>query len=135
LLHLENDVVERVEPRFEELALRLDPLGLGFQPGLSQSASPHASHLLCADEPGLLQDADVLLHTGQRHLELFGEARDRRFRQSELLDHAAAGSVGKRRERQIEIRSRILNLMVQYYTVCGRAQERASKGRGPSVAT
>jgi len=24
--------------------------------------------------------------------------------------------------------------MVQYYTICGRAQERASKGRGPSVA-
>src|SRR5262249_31359775 len=37
--------------------------------------------------------------------------------------------------RKIEIRSRILNHMVQYYAICGRAQERASKGRGPSVAT
>src|SRR5262245_20366542 len=102
--------------------MRLDPLGLGVQPGLSQSACPHASHLLCGDEPGLLQDADVLLHAGQRHLELLGEARDRRFRPSKLLDHAAAGSVGKRRERKIEIRSRILNHMVQYYAMCGRAQ-------------
>src|SRR5262245_64857442 len=115
--------------------MRLDPLGLGFQPGLCQSACPHASYFLCGDESGLLEDTDVLLHAGQRHLELFGEAGDRRFRPSELLDHAAAGSVGKRRERKIEIRSRILNHMVQYYAICGRAQERASKGRGLSVAT
>src|SRR5262249_36411118 len=123
----ENDVVQRVEPRLEELAMRLDPLGLGFQAGLSQSACPHASHLLCGDEPGLLQDADVLLHARQRHLELLGEARDRRFRPSKLLDHAAAGSVGKRPERKIEIRGPLLNHMVQYYAICRRAQERASK--------
>src|SRR5262249_28701812 len=129
----ENDVVQRVEARLEELAMRLDPLGLGFQPGLSQSAGPHASHLLCADEPGLLQDADVLLHAGQRHLELLGEARDRRFSLSKLLDHAAAGKGGKRRERKIEIRSRILNHMVQYNANVRASARARSKGRGPSI--
>src|SRR5262249_10082861 len=111
--------------------MRLDPLGLGLQAGLTQSACPHASPLLCGDEPGLLQDADVLLHAGQCHLELLGEARDRRFRPPELLDHAAAGSVGKRCERKIEIRSLILNHVVQY-----KANVRVSarsKGRGPSI--
>src|SRR5579872_1651780 len=88
-----DQVVQLVEARVPELPVSLDPRRLLLQSAHTELAGPHAPNLLCDDEPRLLQDADMLLHAGERHVELFGEVRDRRVRTPELLQHAASGGV------------------------------------------
>src|SRR4030095_3453825 len=78
--------------------------------------SPHAPDLLRGDEPGLLQDADVLLHAREGHVEPLGKVRDRSVGTSELLQNAASGGIRDRGERGIEAGSHILNHSVQYVT-------------------
>ena len=68
---------------------------------------------LRADQPRLLQHADVLLHAREGHVEFFGKLRDRSVRMSELLKNAASCGVGERGERGIYAGSGILNQMVQ----------------------
>src|SRR5262249_42607107 len=79
-------------------------------------ARPHAPDLLRADEPRLLQDADVLLHAREGHAELLGKVRDRSVCTSELLQNAASGGVRERGERSVEAGCGILNHMVQCLT-------------------
>src|SRR5687768_2608993 len=71
-----NDLVQLVEARVPELAVFLDPCRLFLQSAQAELAGPHASDLLRGDEPRLLQDADVLLHARQGHVELLGKVRD-----------------------------------------------------------
>src|SRR5262249_57957887 len=66
--------------------------------------------------PRLLEQADVLLHAREGHVELLGQVRDRRFPATQLLEDAATGDVRQRGERGIEVSIRILNHMVQYLT-------------------
>src|SRR5262249_49238728 len=75
-----------------------------------------APDLLRGDEPGMLQDADVLLHAREGHLELVGKIRDRSVGAPELLQNAASGGVRERGERGIKAGPRILNHRVQYIT-------------------
>src|SRR6185295_18319666 len=88
-----DNLVQLVEACVPELAVPLDPRRLVLQPARPQLAGPHATDLLCGHETGLFQDADVLLHARQGHVELLGEDRDRSVCTSELLQNAAAGSV------------------------------------------
>src|SRR4051812_8255271 len=71
-----DHLVQRVEARGPELAIPLDPRRLFLQPARAQLAGPHAPDLLRGDEPRLLQDADVLLHAREGHVELVGKVRD-----------------------------------------------------------
>src|SRR4029453_10866304 len=73
-----DNLVQLVEACVPELAVPLDPCRLFLQRAGAELAGPHAPDLLSDDEPRLLQDADVLLHAGQRHVELLGKLRDRR---------------------------------------------------------
>src|SRR4029079_10190437 len=57
-----DNLVQLVEARIPELAVPLEPCRLFLQLARAELAGSHASDLLCGDEPGLLQDADVLLH-------------------------------------------------------------------------
>src|SRR6187397_1448728 len=57
-----DNLVQLVEPRGPEPAVRLDPCRLVIQSAPAELAGPHAPDLLRGDEPRLLQDADVLLH-------------------------------------------------------------------------
>ena len=82
----------------------------------AELAGPHAPHLLSGDEPRLLQDADMLLHAREGHVELFGKVGDRSVCSPELLQNAASGGVRERGERGIEAGPGILNHMVQYIT-------------------
>src|SRR5262249_44711840 len=86
---------------------------------------PHSPYFLRGDEPGLLQDADVLLHAREGHVELLGKGRDRSVGSSELLQNAASGGIRKRGERVIQAGLRILNHPVQYIT----RRSAACKGR------
>src|SRR3954471_5401896 len=109
-----DNVVQLVEACFPEAAVSLDPFRLFLQSAPAKLAGPYAPDLLRDDEPRPLQDADVLLHTRQRHVELLGQVRDRRVGTPELLQNATSGGVRERRERRIKARAPILNHLVQY---------------------
>src|SRR5580704_3599006 len=111
-----DNLVQRVEACVPELAVPLDPRRLILQPARPQLAGPHATDLLGGHETGLLQNADVLLHARQGHVELLCEVRDRSVFAPELLQNAASGRVRERGERGIEAGARIVNHAVQYVT-------------------
>src|SRR6478609_7458367 len=111
-----DNLVQLVEACVPELAVPLDPPRLFLQSARAELARPHAPDLLRGDEPGLLQDADVLFHARERHMELLGKVRDRSVCTPELLQNAASGGVRERGERGIEAGPGILNHMVQYIT-------------------
>src|SRR3954469_5230291 len=109
-----DNLVQLVEACGPELAVPLDPCRLFVQSAQPERAGPHAPDLLRGHEPRLLQDADVLLHAREGHVELLGQVRDRRVCPPELLENAASGGVGERSERGVEAGLGILNHMVQY---------------------
>src|SRR6188472_2315560 len=86
-----DNLVQLVEPCVPALAVPLDPCRLFIQSAQAELAGPHAPNLLRRDESGLLQDADVLLHAREGHVELLGKVRDRRVCASELLQNTASG--------------------------------------------
>src|SRR5579863_3120160 len=118
-------LVQLVEACVPELAVPLDPCRLLLQSAQAELAGPHAPDLLRGDEPRLLQDADMLLHACEGHLELLGKVRDRGVCTPELLKNAASGGVRERGERGVEAAPDILNHMVQYLT----HRSAACKGR------
>src|SRR5688572_27278008 len=123
-----NNLVQFVEACVPELAVPLDPCRLFLQSAQAEPAGPHAPDLLRGDEPRLLQDADMLLHAGEGHLEPVGKVRDRRVCTPELLQNATPGDVRKRGERGIEAGASILNHMVQYInTSIGGMQAEAER--------
>src|SRR5579872_5813114 len=70
-----DDLVQLVEACLPELAVPLDPRRLFLQPAQPEPAGSHAPDLLRGDEPGLLQDADMLLHAREGHVESVGKVR------------------------------------------------------------
>src|SRR5262245_1109314 len=125
-----DNLVQLVEARGPELVVPLDPCRLFFQPAQAELAGPHAPDLLRGDEPRLLQDADMLLHAREGHVELLGKVRDRRVCPPELLQNAASRGVRERGERGIEAGLNILNHMVQYlpHGIVGMQGEVERKG-------
>src|SRR5215475_13426291 len=109
-----DNLVQLVEAFVPALAVPLEPRRLFLQSARAQLARPHAPDLLRGDEPRLLQNADVLLHARERHVELLGKVRDRSVGSSELLQNATPRGVRERGERSIKSRRHILNHMVQY---------------------
>src|SRR4026209_2115693 len=71
-----DNLVQLVEARVPELAVPLDPGRLFLHSAQAELAGPHAPDLLRRDEPCLLQDADVLLHAREGHVEFLGKVRD-----------------------------------------------------------
>src|SRR5262249_22878440 len=112
--HFFDNLVQLDEACIPELAVPLEPSRLFLQSARAELASPHATDLLRGDEPRLLQDADMLLHAGERHMELLGKVRDRCVCTPELLQNAASGGVRERGERGIEAGTGILIHLVQY---------------------
>src|SRR5271170_1870150 len=111
-----DNPVQLVEACVPELTVPRDPCRLFFQSAPTELAGPHAPDLLRGDEPRLLQDADMLLHAREGHVELLGKVRDGCVRTPELLQDAASGGVRERGERDIEAGPDILNHVVQYIT-------------------
>src|SRR5262245_56373539 len=97
-----DNLVQRVETCGAELAVPLEPCRLFLQSARAEPAGPHASDLLGGDEPGLLQDADVLLHAREGHTELRGKVRDGSVGTSELLQNTAPGGIRQGGERDVE---------------------------------
>src|SRR4029450_7290255 len=109
-----DNLVQLVEACVPELAVPLDPCRLFLQSAQAELAGPNAPDLLRGDEPRLLQDADVLLHARQGHVELVGKVRDRSVCTPELLQNTASGGVREHGKRGIKSAARILNHTVQY---------------------
>src|SRR5215467_14171445 len=65
-----DNLVQLVEARVPELTVLLDPCRLFLQSAQAELAGPYAPDLFRDDEPRLLQNADMLLHAGDRHAEL-----------------------------------------------------------------
>src|SRR6185436_13578880 len=129
-----DNLVQLAEACFPELAVPLEPRHFLFQSRQAERAGPHAPDLLGVDEPRLLQDGDMFLHAGQRHVELSGEVRDGRVSMRELFQNAAPGDVRQRGERGIEAGLRILNHLVQYYHMDWRhASRRELDGSAQSL--
>src|SRR5262249_11658630 len=78
-----DDLDQLVETCVPVLAVPLDPCRRFIQSARAEPAGPHAPDLFRGDEPGLLQDADVLLHAREGHVERLGEVRDRSVGASE----------------------------------------------------
>src|SRR5262245_739085 len=117
-----DNLVQLVEACVPELAMSLDPGRLFLQSVRADLAGPHAPNLLRGDEPGLLQDADVLLHAREGHVELLGKVRNRSVGTPQLLQNAASGGIRERGERVIEAALCILNHTVQYTRTRGDMQ-------------
>src|SRR6476660_10082724 len=96
-----DNLVQLVEACVPVLTIPLEPCCLFLQSARAELAGPHAPDLLRGNEPGLLQDADVLLHAREGHVELLGKVRDRSVGTSELLENAASGGIRERGERDI----------------------------------
>src|SRR3954463_8726287 len=111
-----DNLVQLVEAFVPTLAVPLEPRCLFLQSARAQLAHPHAPDLLRGDEPRLLQNADVLLHARERHVELLGKIRDRSVGSAELLQNATPRGVRERGERSIKSGLHTLNHMVQYLT-------------------
>src|SRR5262245_12439938 len=109
-----DNVVQFVESRVPELVVLLEPCRFFLESARAELAGPHAPDLLRPDEPRPLQDADVLLHAREGHMERLGKVRDRSIGASELLQNAASSGIRERGERRIEAGVRILNHVVQY---------------------
>src|SRR4029079_2094244 len=109
-----DNLVQLVEPCVPQLAVPLDPRRFFIQSAPAELAGPHAPALLRGHEPRLLQDADMLLHARQGHVERVGKVGDRRVVTPELLQDAAPGGIRERGERGIESGPDILNHVVQY---------------------
>src|SRR4051812_8861915 len=109
-----DNVVQLVEAFAPELPVPLDPCPLFLESAQPELAGPHAPDLLRDDEPRPLQDADMLLHAGEGHVELLGKVGDRSVRAPELLQNAASSGVRQRGERGIEAGPGKLNHLVQY---------------------
>src|SRR3954462_1638034 len=95
---LRDDLLQHVEPGVPQLALLLDPFRLFFESTRAKAARPHAPDLLGRDKFCLLQDADVLPHACQGHVESLGQIRDRCVASSEPLHDATPGGIGQCRE-------------------------------------
>src|SRR5712691_855699 len=108
-----DNLVQLVEAFVPAVAVPIEPRRLFLQSARAQLALPHAPDLLRGDEPRLLQNADVLLHARERHVELLGKVRDRSVGSSELLQNATPRGVRERGERSIKSGRHILNHMVQ----------------------
>src|SRR6476469_5994484 len=109
-----DNLVQLVEAFVPASAVPLEPHRFFLQSARAELARAHAPDLPRGDEPRLLQNAHVLLHSRERHVELVGKVRDRSVGSSELLQNATPRGIRERRERSIESGSHILNHVVQY---------------------
>jgi hypothetical protein len=117
----------------------LEPRRLFFQSARAELAGPHAPDFFRGNEPGLLQDADVLHHAREGHLEFLGKFRDRGVGTPELLQNAAPGGIRERGERGIEAGLRTLYHSVKCLTrrlaACKGLRIRRSEGPVPALCS
>ena len=115
-----------VEPRVPERFVAVEPLARLAQRAPLQPAADHAAFLLPHDQPGVLEDVQVLQEAGQRHRERSREIADRLLAAFQSRQHGAPRRIGQRAEHGVEpMRPAgriILNHMVNYSRMRRRSQ-------------
>jgi len=100
---------ERVEPLVPELVVVVEPHGRFLHRAGRQRAIDHPALLLAPDEPGFLENSQVLHESGQGHRKWLRKLGDGPAAEGEQFDDLAARRVGERREDGVERLLRILN--------------------------
>jgi hypothetical protein len=108
---LAEKTFEGIERAFPEAAVLGDPVFGLPQGSRSELAEARTANLFLRDEPGVLEDADVLHDRGKRHAMRAGKVRQGGFAEHERSKDCAAGRVGERAEGGVE-GCGILNHMV-----------------------
>ena len=108
---LAEETFEGIESAFPEAAVLGDPVFGLLQGSGRELAEARAADFLLRDEAGVLEDADVLHHSGQGHAVRAGKVGHRGFAKHEGSEDGAAGGVGECAEGGIE-GCGILNHMV-----------------------
>jgi len=104
--------LERVEPFLPEPAVALEPVGCLLERPRRERALDDPAFLPPREEPGALENSQVLHEPRQRHRRAARELADRRASRREALDDRAARRVGERREDGVESGRRIVNHLV-----------------------
>jgi hypothetical protein len=105
---------ERVEPLLPELAVAGEPLR-GLHHGFCRKRAAHdPARLFAPDQPGALENAQVLHEAGERHREGLRQVAHRTAAAGKEFHHLAARRIRERPEHGIERTFLILNHMVQY---------------------
>src|SRR3954451_2339090 len=93
---------EAVEPALGGQSLPADPLGRRREGVDGELIGAHPADLGGLDDPGLLEDAEVLDDGRQCHVERPSEVGDRGRTLDEAFDHAPAAAVAEGMEQLIE---------------------------------
>jgi hypothetical protein len=93
---------ECVEPLLPELAVAGEPFRRILHGARRQGAVDHPAFLFLPDQSGVLEDAQVLHESGQRHRKRLRELGDRPAAACESVDYMPARVVGKRGENTVE---------------------------------
>jgi hypothetical protein len=100
---------KRIETLLPELAGVIEPVRRLLHRLRGESAAHHPALLLAPDEPGVLEDQQVLREARERHGKGTRELADRTAAGREQLHDPPAGRVGERGEDRVERLIRILN--------------------------
>jgi hypothetical protein len=100
---------ERVEPLLPEFAVAPQPLGCVLHRSGRERAAYDPTLLLPRDQPGVLEDAEVLHESRQGHRKRAGELGDRAAAAGEQAHHLPARGIGERGENGVEGFVLILN--------------------------
>jgi hypothetical protein len=101
--------LERVEPFFPEPPVALEPVGCLLERPRRERALDDPAFLPAREEPGALENSQVLHETRERHRRTARELADRRASRCEALDDRAARRIGERREDGVEPGRQIVN--------------------------
>ena len=94
--------------------MAVQPLERAPEGAALQTAAHHAADLVAGDEPGVLQDAQMLDEAGERHAERRGQLADRTLALPQLREDGAPRRVGERAEHGVEAGGVIVNHLVHF---------------------
>jgi len=98
-----NNDLELIEASVPELAVPVEPCRCLVEAAGTESAGSNSANLLRRNELRVLQDAHVLPHAREGHVEGLGQIRDRRVGATQPLKDAAPGGVRECCEGGVEL--------------------------------
>jgi hypothetical protein len=93
---------QSIELRVPEFLVALEPRNGALQGAAFKLAADNAASFLSLDEPGVLQDAEMLHESGQRHAERLGQLSHGVLAPAKLRKDGASRRISKRAEDPVE---------------------------------
>ena len=104
---------QAVQPRVPEFLVALEPFERAFHGAGLELAAHDPADLFAFDEPGILENGEMLDDAGQRHADRRGQLADRALAVPEPDQDRAPRRIGERAEDGIEPARRIVNHKVK----------------------